>query len=180
MRTQPNGEGQAVRAQCERSIWNRIRPLVLGGVSAILLMAGATTLTSEVSPPSDLRLMKLSAFFDKYRCPERGHALEYIRAADRNHLDYRLLPAISFVESTCGMAQRSNNHWGWNSANTGFESFESGLRFVAAYVATGVPYRGKDLDQKLRTYNPDPAYAPAVRKVMREIAEVKFAGEGED
>ena len=43
----------------------------------------------------DTRVEKLVAFFRAYRCPQPFHVQEYLRAADANAIDYRLLPAVS-------------------------------------------------------------------------------------
>lgn len=117
----------------------------------------------------DIRVEKLDAFFKSYRCPEPFHVDEYLEAADAYALDYRLLPAISVTESTCGWYARGNNRWGWNSARTKFESVTNGIRFLARKLAIGRDYRGKSLKEKLRTYNPNPHYARQVQWLMRQV-----------
>jgi hypothetical protein len=118
---------------------------------------------------SDPRVGHLEAFFDRYGCPEPYHASIYVRAADEHGIDYRLLPAISLLESTCGAFQRLNNHWGWNNADSGFESVAAGIDHITHQLAHGRPYRGRDLDGKLLSYNRSPAYGPHVKRVMRQI-----------
>jgi hypothetical protein len=117
----------------------------------------------------DRRPEKLEAFFSAYRCPGPLHVTDYLRAADTYGIDYRLLPALSVRESTCGKHERANNRWGWDSARTGFASVASGIEFIARQLASGRSYRGKTLDQKLKAYNPNPLYAVEIRKLMREI-----------
>src|SRR5262249_42778346 len=89
--------------------------------------------------------------------------------ADTYALDYRLLPAISVVESTCGVHQNQNNRWGWDSARKGFSSFRAGLEYIARQLAQGRYYRNKTLDEKVHMYNPSPQYAWLVKKLMRKI-----------
>ena len=120
-------------------------------------------------PQVDPRLGKLEAFFLRYRCPEPHYTRDYLASADRNGIDYRLLPAISLVESTCGVFQRLNNHWGWNNAATGFESVASGIDHVTQQLAQGRPYRDRDLDGKLLSYNKRTSYRDQVKRIMREI-----------
>lgn len=124
---------------------------------------------APVPPPPDPRIFHLRSFFAKYDCPQPYHEEDYIRAADRYDLDYRLLPAISLRESTCGRYFRLNNHWGWNSSNTGFDSIEEGINFVTAQLATQTPYRDQPIEQKLRYYNPRPAYTLEVLRFMNRI-----------
>lgn len=115
------------------------------------------------------RALKLKSFFKAHQCPEPYHAEEYVRDADQFSIDYRLLPAVSVRESTCGVYQRLNNFWGWDSARTGFQSVTRGIHYILGELAWGRFYRGKSLDQKLHVYNPNPQYVREVRELMREI-----------
>src|SRR5262249_16793643 len=94
---------------------------------------------------------------------------EYVEAADTYSIDYRLLPAVSVRESTCGLYARLNNRWGWNSAKSGFITLAHGIQHIAHELALGKYYRGKTLDDKLHMYNPNPAYPGEIRKLMKEI-----------
>ena len=111
----------------------------------------------------------MEAFFKSHHCPAPFLTADYVAAADAYDVDYRLLPALSVRESTCGRHARLNNRWGWDSAQTGFESLVHGIHFITRQLATGRYYRGKTLDGKLRAYNPNPEYAGEIRKLMREI-----------
>jgi len=125
--------------------------------------------STRTSTGPDIRVEKLDAFFKSYRCPQPFHVDEYIEAADTYALDYRLLPAISVTESTCGWYERGNNRWGWNSARTKFESVTKGIRFLARKLALGRDYRGKSVKEKLQTYNPRPEYVRQVQSLMRQV-----------
>lgn len=133
----------------------------------MILVSGAEM--GPTGPTADLRSARLQAFFNAYGCPGPLHIEDYLRAADTYGIDYRLLPAVSVRESTCGRYQRKNNHWGWDSAKVGFVSVANGIEYIAHQLARGRYYHGKTLDQKLRMYNPNPRYAAEVRKLMREI-----------
>jgi hypothetical protein len=117
----------------------------------------------------DSRAPRLEKFLRSYNCPAPLLTSEYLAAADEYDIDYRLLPALSVRESTCGLHARLNNRWGWNSAQTGFATLAHGIRFIAHELAFGRYYRGKTLDQKLQVYNPVLPYPKEVRKLMREI-----------
>lgn len=134
------------------------------------VLSAASGATIKTTAPHDARPAKLLAFFEAYGCRGPLHIGEYVRAADTYGIDYRLLPALSVRESTCGRYARRNNRWGWDSARTGFASVAAGIEYVARQLAWGRYYRGKTLEQKLRTYNPNPKYAAEVKRLMREIA----------
>ena len=119
--------------------------------------------------PVDQRIARLDAFFRKYRCPEPRYVREYLRAADANHLDYRLLPAISIRETQCGVHETANNRFGFHPGEGSFPSVSEGIDFMAQRLAGHPYYAGKNLDAKLFTYNPRPAYPGEVKRIMSEI-----------
>jgi hypothetical protein len=137
------------------------------GVAACAAVASDNTLPA--ASPADPRGERLEAFFKAYDCPAPLHVDEYLRAADSHALDYRLLPAISLVESTCGAFGKLNNHWGWDSAQSGFPSVPAGIEYITAQLAENPSYKGKTLDQKLFTYNPYKGYVREVKRLMRQI-----------
>jgi hypothetical protein len=121
----------------------------------------------QTDPQGDTRLLKLQKFFRN--CPLRNASVDFIEAADRYDLDWRLLPSISLVESGGGKAYKNNNVLGWDSGNRRFGSVRAGIRAVAARISTSALYRDKDLNEVLATYNPDPAYAARVKSVMQKM-----------
>lgn len=146
--------------------YGRIARSVVLGVVACAAVASDSTLPV---PSSDPRGARLEAFFKTYGCLAPLHVNDYLQAADSHAIDYRLLPAISLVESTCGAFGRRNNHWGWDSAQSGFPSVQAGIEFISAQLAEGPPYKGKTLKEKLFTYNPYPQYVRQVERLMRQI-----------
>lgn len=115
----------------------------------------------------------LIKLFQHYKCPQLSFDVinDYLNAADTNNLDYRILPAISVQESSCGKhyPTRTHNLWGWNSAQSGFSSIPQGIDFVSKQLAGGRYYQGKSLIQKLRAYNPNAEYAPKIMALMKEM-----------
>lgn len=138
---------------------------MLMGIVAVGLARAAN---APAQPPDD-RGLKLLAFFKSYHCPAPYHVEDYLREADRNAIDYRLLPAISVRESTCGRHSRLNNHWGWDSARSGFSSVRAGIRYLARMLALGERYKDQTIAGKLKTYNPELRYAAEVARLMDEI-----------
>lgn len=121
---------------------------------------------------ADLRVLQVDAFFESFGCRQPNYAAEYVKAADRYGVDYRMLPAISILESTCGNYQRLNNYWGWNSARTGFRSVTEGIQFVTRQLAQADPYRNQEaIEAKLHAYNPYPHYVRAAKRLMELIGD---------
>ena len=137
----------------------------------LAVSAYASTTTGSSSALRDGRYDKLESFFQSFGCPAPHYVDEYLGAADSNAIDYRLLPAISVLESTCGVYQRLNNRWGWDSARKGFSSFRAGLQYIARQLSQGRYYRNKSLEEKVRMYNPNPQYARLLKKLMLKIDE---------
>jgi hypothetical protein len=97
-------------------------------------------------------------------------APDFLAAADRHGLDWRLLPSISLVESGGGKNAAKNNIFGWDSARRGFTSIRGSIDLVASRIAHSKLYRNKDLDGILATYNPRAGYPARVKSVMKRIA----------
>ena len=146
-----------------------LRPLI-----ALILSLGmhrhapVTNLAPKPLVP-DGRVIRLESFFERYQCPQPHYTSDYLDAADTYGLDYRMLPAISVRESTCGQYTRGNNYWGWNSARFGFESVPDGIDYISKQLAEQPRYKSQSVMGKLLVYNPLPAYAAEVRKLMKEI-----------
>ena len=138
-------------------------------VLASAVCASANTVADRPLTIEDKRHERLEVFFQSFGCPAPHHVKEYVGTADSFALDYRLLPAISVLESTCGVHQRLNNRWGWDSARKGFASFRVGLEYIARQLAEGRYYKGKTLEEKVHMYNPKPEYAVQLKKLMRKI-----------
>jgi len=144
---------------------------------SIVLVAGLMTVPAAVSQQQqkadvkpDPRLARLQQFFATRDCPLQEAAADFLAAADRYALDWRLLPSISFIESSGGKDYRNNNVFGWDSPLQSFSSVREGIHYVAAQLARSERYKNKSLDGKLRTYNPTPGYPGKVKAVMRTLA----------
>lgn len=120
----------------------------------------------------DPRAVRLKKFLGHLHCPVALLADEFVNAADDNHLDWRLLPSISVVESGGGKAYRNNNIFGWNNGLQLFPTIRSGIHEVAYKLGKSALYRNRDVVGKLRLYNPDSAYAERVLAVMHRISPV--------
>jgi hypothetical protein len=132
-------------------------------------MVGVSHEVPKANVDHDPRLRRLQEFFGQRDCPLREAAADFLIAADRNDLDWRLLPSISIIESSGGKDYRKNNVFGWDSCREGFTSVREGIQFVAAQLANSKLYKDKTLDNKLSTYNPLPDYPRRVKAVMHAL-----------
>jgi len=152
-----------------------MRRLLSGG---LIVLAGAASISTQQAAhrdawkvsPSDPRLAILRTFFQKFDCPARAYTAQFLAAADAYRLDWRLLPSISFVESTGGKAASNNNMFGWDNGRAQFDSPEAGIFQVGYQLAYSDVYRNKNLDKLLAAYNPVGPYAESVKRVMQQIA----------
>ncbi len=118
---------------------------------------------------ADPRLAKLKGFFLEFDSPAYFLAEDFLAAADRHGLDWRLLPSISILESGGGKDFKNNNIMGWDSCRQAFPSVQAGVDIVAARLAHSQFYKTKDLDEKLAAYNPNPDYPRRAKALMRRL-----------
>jgi hypothetical protein len=118
----------------------------------------------------DLREAILRKFFKDNHCPAEGYAAVFVKEADEHGLDWRLLPSLSVIETGGGRHAPGNNLFGWSNGKMSFDSFTSAIHHVATFLEIGKPYKGKDLDGKLLTYNRRPAFKDTVMDMMKQIA----------
>src|SRR3989344_1375308 len=81
----------------------------------------------------DNRAKILADYFASYNSPLEYHAQDFIDASDKHGVDWKLVPAISGVESTFGKHSYSFNGWGWGiygDSALGFNSWKEGIYTV--------------------------------------------------
>jgi hypothetical protein len=150
--------------------------LITSGVFVAGMAAVPVALSPHPAPApapeyrSDPRLETLRTFFRLADCPAEQYAAAFLEVADHNDLDWRLLPSLSFVESTGGKFSRDNNLFGWDSGHAHFPSAEEGIHAVGYRLSHSELYKDKELDEILSTYNPNVEYGRRVKSVMRRIA----------
>lgn len=137
---------------------------------ATVLVTAALLLPPAWAEEDDARIAALSRFFTEKQNPQLAAlAAEFIAAADRHALDWRLLPALAVVETASGRLARGNNLFGWGRRR--FASFSESIAYVAEQLSEAPHYRGKSTREKLVAYNPRYArrFPVRVEKVMAGI-----------
>ncbi|HUP03706.1 MAG TPA: hypothetical protein VMU19_06940 [Bryobacteraceae bacterium] len=142
----------------------------LAGAVALPMSAPILPAYAYVDRAQDPRLNILKRFFEALGCPASQYSSAFLEAADSFSLDWRLLPSLSYVESTGGKAAAGNNFFGWDSGRARFTSPVAAIRNVAERLSRGARYHGKTLEQKLAIYNPNPGYGAQVKRIMRRIS----------
>lgn len=143
--------------------------VVAAGLVAATQHADPDVSKKEVVAAADPRAGKIRRFFTRCSCPASKYAADFIMAADQHKLDWRLLPSLSFLETTGGKTQRNNNMFGWSNGDARFPTLRAGIYVVASRLSRASHYRGKTVDQKLRLYNSDETYVHKVRATMRVL-----------
>ena len=124
----------------------------------------------------------IDSYFSSHDMPLKGTGMTMVLEAEKNDLDWRLLPAIAVRESTGGKFDCQNvwnNPFGWGSCKIGFNSVDETIATLAFYFCGNNPqtaryYNDKNTKQILRAYNPPsivPRYAEQVISIMDSIGD---------
>lgn len=131
----------------------------------------------------EAKALAIDNYFKERNMPLEGYGMKMVEEAEKNNLDWRLIPAISVIESTGGKfacKKVENSFLGWGSCKINFESKEKAIEIVAWNLGGNNPKtakyykKGQDLVDLLETYNPPsvvPNYANKVMKVMDAIGD---------
>ena len=122
----------------------------------------------------------IDAFYKEHNMPLEGMGMKMVQEAQKNDLDWRLLPAISVIESTGGIhacKKATHSFMGWGSCKINFKSDEEAIEIIAKNLGGNNPntdqhYADKTTKEILQKYNSViPHYAEKVMEVMDEIGE---------
>ena len=121
----------------------------------------------------DGRAKILADYFAKYNSPLEYQAQDFIDAADQYGVDWKLVPAISGVESTFGKQSFGYNAWGWGiygDQTLNFGSWRDGI-----FTVTG-GLKQNYIDQGLtepfamnRAYAASPTWGTRVNYFMNDL-----------
>lgn len=121
---------------------------------------------------SDMRVVALQNVFNRYNPTLAPHAGAYVKYADMYGIDWKLLPAISGLESTFATryVEGTYNAYGWGGGYIYFDSWEDGIQTISKALRLKYYDRGADTVWKI-----GPIYAEAehwstrVNYFMQEI-----------
>jgi hypothetical protein len=148
-------------------------------VSAEVSVAGGSATLKKSQVKSDYRIEILRAYLTKHNSPLAEYADELVESADKYNIDWRLVPAISGVESTFGkrIPYNSFNAYGWANGAYNFKSWEDSIEIVSKtlrekYIDKGAP----SISKIARRYAPPSStWARNVKFFMRKIDSLPLA-----
>jgi len=132
----------------------------------------SAVLKSDMVKP-DSRARILAAFLKEYDSPLVPFTGEFVKAADAYGLDWRLVPAITGVESTFGkrIPYNSYNAYGWANGVYKFQSWEDSIWHVSKALREKYLDKGADTVWEIgRIYAPPSStWAGKVNVLMAKI-----------
>lgn len=123
-----------------------------------------------VNQATDSRVVKIEEYLSQRDAPLADYAKEFVKAADENGIDYRIVAAISVIESEGGKNTfKPYNAWGWGKS--GFSSWEEGIWTVSKSIARYYANGAKTPRSISYSYCPPTAdsWAAKVQYVMNQI-----------
>ncbi len=122
----------------------------------------------------DSRAEKVANFLATHNSPLAFYAPDFVREADKNGFDYRLLPAISGVDSTFAQESIVGTYtvYGGGAGVIYFKSWPDGIAQISAGLKEGYLDKGaSDVEQIARLYCPPNSarWAANVRLFMNQI-----------
>jgi len=123
------------------------------------------------------REKQLKEFLEDYNSPLANNADKFVEVADKYDMDYRLLPAISCLESSCGkfLIPNTYNPFGWGIYGDNyiaFTDYDEAIETVGKGLHEGYIQKGaKTIEQIAPIYNPpNPSkWGHSVRFFMNRI-----------
>jgi hypothetical protein len=116
----------------------------------------------------------LANYLSYYNSPLAQHAQDFVETADKYELDWKLLPAISGVESTFAKKyiKGTHNAWGWGGGRIEFTTWNEAIDEIASKMKSNYidKWDADSIEEIGRIYAPpSPSWARNVRFFMRDI-----------
>ena len=134
------------------------------------------TLATTQDVELDKRVKVLRTYLESHNSPLSKNAETFVKSADKFNLDYRLVVAISGVESTFGkqIPENSFNAWGWGIYDENiirFKSFDDAINTISKGIREQYmdKWGTKDISDIGRIYAESPAWATRVQYFMNKI-----------
>lgn len=127
---------------------------------------------------ADNRVLQLTAYLQAKGSPLADYAVQFVQAADKYNLDWRLLPAISGDESGFGKAYVGGtyNAWGWGGGYIHLGSWNGAIETLSQALREN--YINKlgtaDVSRIGKMWAADPDWARKVEMYMNQISNFKF------
>lgn len=154
-------------------------------VNVLPVPTEGTAVTTSVSEDAIIeqirkeRAQAIDDYFEKRNLPLAGHGMKMVLEAEKNELDWRLIPAIGMRESTGGKFDCTSvtySPFGFGSCRMNFDSYDHAIEVVARNLGGNNPrtagsYKNKTFAQKLKSYNSViPNYTKEIVSIMNKIS----------
>ncbi|MBI2074797.1 MAG: glucosaminidase domain-containing protein [Candidatus Levybacteria bacterium] len=130
----------------------------------------------------DNRAKILKAFLNSYNSPLADYSDTFVKSADNNKIDWKLLVAISGVESTFGqeIPYNSYNGWGWGIYGDNmirFSSWDEAIETISKSIREKYinQWGAKDVYEIGRFYAASPTWAQRVNYFMEKINQFEYS-----
>ncbi len=154
-----------------------VMPLSIPTVAPIQTISAVEVpvITTQEIETRKKRAEAIDAFFASRNAPLEGYGMKFVEEAEKNDLDWRLLAAISVIESNAGKQackKADNSVLGYGSCKMDFTSIDHSIELVSRRIGGDSKYYHKDMTipEILRKYNSViPTYVQKVTGVMKMI-----------
>lgn len=179
----------------KNKILNYVRSFIILPILATTAFPAVSTMNPAIAPiveqqkaeiidPMDIlrkeRAQKIDTYFKERDMPLEGYGMKMVLEAEKNDLDWRLLPGIAVRESTGGKhacKKVKNSPFGWGSCKISFKTMNESIETVARNLGGNNPntahyYDNKTTEAILKAYNPPsivPKYTKQVLAIMNNI-----------
>lgn len=144
-------------------------------IAYIIIVIALFAVNASIAYGQDLdyRTENLRAFLESQNSPLSNYAEDFVVYADTYGLDYRLVPAITGVESTFGkrIPANSYNAYGWANGDYRFKSWEDSIDLVSMTLRTKYIDKGAGSISKIarRYAPPSKTWGSKVKHFMARI-----------
>lgn len=127
----------------------------------------------EIQKDNKYRTELLRKYLNEVNSPLSNYSKEFVEYADKYQIDWRLLPAISGVESTYGKAIpfESYNAYGWANGKYKFKSWDDSIETVSKALREKYIDKGANTIEKISTRYAPPSttWAGKVKFIIKKI-----------
>lgn len=136
------------------------------------------TMRQEAEEQRLERISKIESYYARHDLPLQNEAVHFVDAAEKYDIDWRLVAAIGFIESTGGKFACSTadySAFGWGSCKINFDSYADSIDVISWNLGGYNPntdhwyFNGQDHKDLLETYNPPHIRPDYAFLVMREM-----------
>lgn len=139
----------------------------------VTVTTSAVIQSEIVAAEADARVLKLAAYLESKNSELAPFAVDFVKAADKYGLDWRLLAAISGVES--GFAKiyvrGTYNSWGWGGGYISLGSWDNAIEVISRALKENyaTKWKATTVEQIGPIWAEDPNWSKKVNLYLNQI-----------